>query len=656
MKKDYLILTINPGSTSTKIGVFKNEDMIFETTVRHSTKMLEQYAKIWDQYTFRKEEIVNTLEQNKIHLKDLHAVVGRGGLIKPIPSGVYYVDESMIEDARTGIQGHHASNLGCVIAYSLGWEYNIPALIVDPPAVDDFEPLARVSGLNGIERTSLLHALNIFATSRVFAKQQNKKFEDLNLIVAHLGGGITVAALKKGKAINANNGLEEGPFTPERSGRLPLIQFMKLCLSGKYTETELKKLIVGKGGFVSYFNTNKSTEVENMVKAGSEKHRLIYEAMAYQVAEEIGARSTNLHGKVDGILLTGGIANSDILMKWISERVSHIAKVHVFPGELELEALASGALRVLRGEEIANQYTVTTKKVGIYYWDNLEVYVSAINTIEDYFRDKGYKFREAGSNLEILYMNSKSNEERAREALKKFSEEHVDVIYAIGSPSSVRAAQYLKDRDIPVICTGIYSSRILGEIEWEENKNFYASCYAPSIDEIMKNTILKINPDVKKIGLLYKIGELQSNIQHDDISKYCEAKSIQLVSYDIQEKEDFNKAAKYLVEQGVEWLFLGADTIIASSNEKQLQVLTQKIPTVCILENTVKYSGLIAYYVSWEEIAKDAAELGVKLFNNMQIENQIVNPSKKRLIVNLKTAEKLKLKETLSKLPDVKFL
>lgn len=656
MKKDFLILTINPGSTSTKIGVFKNENNIFETTVRHSSKMLDQYAKIWDQYSFRKEEIISTLEQNKINLKDLDAVVGRGGLIKPIPSGVYYIDEEMIEDARCGIQGHHASNLGCVIAYSIGWEYNIPALIVDPPAVDDFEPLARISGFKEIERTSLLHALNIFATSRTFATQQKKKFEDLNLIVAHLGGGITVTALRKGKAINANHGLDEGPFTPERSGKLPLIKFMKLCLSGKYTEEQLKKFIAGKGGLVSYFNTNKSTDVENMVKAGSEKYRLVFEAMAYQIAEEIGARATNLHGKVDGIIITGGIANSNILMEWIKERVSHIADVHIFPGELELEALAMGGLRVLRGEETAKFYTVKTKKIGIYYWDSLEVYVSAINTIENYFREKGYKFREDENNLEIEYVNCKSNEDKARSGILKLSENNHDVIFTIGSPASVRAVQYLKEPTVPVICSGIYNTKVLGDINFEANNNYYATCYAPPINEIIENTVLKINPKVKKIGLMYKIGELQSDIQRDEIKKFCKTKNIELVSYDIQAQEDFKEAAKYFLSKNIEWLFLGADTIIASSNEKQLDEITKKIPTVCILDTTVKYSGLIAYHANWDTVIKNSAELAFKLFNNQQVTNNIIKPTEKHLVVNRKTAEKFNLINEIEKLKDVIFI
>jgi len=252
--KKYHILTVNPGSTSTKIGVFQNEKCLFEINVNHSPKQLEQFSNIWEQYTFRKEEIISAIGKHGFDLNKLDAVVGRGGLIKPIPSGTYYVDQEMINDARDGYQGQHASNLGCVIAYSIGWEHSVPSFIVDPPAVDDLEPIARISGHKDFERSSLLHALNIFATAREHAQSLKKKISDLNLIVAHLGGGITVAALKKGKAVNVNHGLYEGPFSPERSGSLPLFKYLEKSLSGNYSEQEMKKMVVGRGGLVSYFN------------------------------------------------------------------------------------------------------------------------------------------------------------------------------------------------------------------------------------------------------------------------------------------------------------------------------------------------------------------------------------------------------------------
>lgn len=354
--KQFLILTINPGSTSTKIGVYRNEISIFETVVRHSTKKLEEYNKIWDQYSFRKDEIIDILKENHIKLKNLDAVVGRGGLLRPMRSGVYIVDEEMIQDARVGIQGEHASNLGCVIAYGIGWEYEIPSFIADPPVVDELEDIARVSGNKNIERNSIFHALNIFATARVYSKKTDNDFKKINLIIAHLGGGITVAALKNGEVINVNNGLDEGPFSPQRSGKLPLLKVLEMGFSKKYRYKELKKMIVGSGGLVSYFMSSDAELISKKAEAGIENYDLVFKAMAYQIAEEIGSRATNLKGDVKQIILTGGLAYSKYLTELISERVEFIAPVVIYPGENELEALALAGLRVLRGKEVAKKY------------------------------------------------------------------------------------------------------------------------------------------------------------------------------------------------------------------------------------------------------------------------------------------------------------
>ncbi|MCF6183662.1 MAG: butyrate kinase, partial [Bacteroidales bacterium] len=357
-------------------------------------------------------------------------------------SGTYYVDQEMINDARNGYQGQHASNLGCVIAYSIGWENSIPSFIVDPPAVDDLEPIARISGHKDFERSSLLHALNIFATAREHAQVLKKKITDLNLIVAHLGGGITVAALKKGKAVNVNHGLYEGPFSPERSGSLPLFKYLDKCLSGKYSETELKKMVVGKGGLMSYFNTNDARNVERFVAAGSEKYELVYKAMAYQIAEEIGRRATNLKGEIDGIIITGGLAHSELLTGWIRERIDFLGKVNIYPGEAELKALAQGALRVLKGEERAKHYTQKVKKIGILYWDNLEIYIKSINIIEARLKKAGYIFRkERDNNLQITYVNCKRDEENLMHAVDKLKKDKADLIFSIGSPVSRRIGQ-----------------------------------------------------------------------------------------------------------------------------------------------------------------------------------------------------------------------
>ena len=655
--KKYKILTINPGSTSTKIGLFENEKIIFEYTVRHSSNIIEKYDTIWEQYTFRKEEIVSVIEQKGYDLKKLNAVVGRGGLVKPIPSGTYTVDEEMIQDARIGFQGQHASNLGCVIAYSIGWQFDIPSYIVDPPSVDDFEPLAKVSGFAEFERSSLLHALNIFATARKYAKQINKKFTDLNLIVTHLGGGISVAALRNGKAINSNNGLDEGPFTPERSGSLPQLKLIKMCLSGKYTETQIKKMIVGKGGLVSYFNTNKAHEVENMAIAGSEKFKLIYEAMAYQIAEAIGARATNLKGKVDAIILTGGIAHSDLLNNWIIERVSHIAKVHIYPGELELEALASAAVRALDGEETVKRYKKDIHKIGVYYWQSIEAYISVINYIEDIFREKGYTFRKRdNNNISFKYENCKRNEAKARKAIENFIDDDVDVIFAIGSPASIRAVQYLKDTNIPVICTGLYSTAALGETEWQNNKNFLASCYGVELKEQIENTISKFPYKFKKIGIPYRIGELQSNIEHDEIREYCRINKIKHVSFDIQNHEDFNDATAFFKKEKVDWVYIGSDSLTATATSKQLKLLTSTFPTFCVLGDTITHGGLISYHVSWKDICAKAGDFGIKILNGLEINNSTEVPKNKIITVNEERMKKFKLTEQIAKLKNVKFV
>ncbi len=656
MAKKYKILTINPGSTSTKIGVFENEDKIFEKTIRHSVSHLEKFPGIWEQYNFRKEEIINELENNKIDISKLDAVVGRGGLIKPIPNGTYSVDEEMVQDARIGVNGQHASNLGCVIAYSIAWEYGIPSYIVDPPSVDDFEDLARISGNALIQRTSLFHALNIFSTARNFAKDHKLDFKKINLIVAHLGGGISVVALQGGKAINSNNGLQEGPFSPERSGSLPPLQLIEMAFSGKYSKDQMKKMIVGKGGLVSYFGTNKAHEVENMMEAGSKKHKMVFEAMAYQIAEEIGARSTNLKGKVDGIILTGGLANSTVLTEWIKERVEHLGKVYIYPGELELEALAAGAVRALNGEEPVKRYNVKIPKIGIYYWDNIEAYISAINHIEDYFREMGFVFRKQDNNLEIYYSNCKGNEDKAKFTAEKLIDEKVDLIFAIGSPSSIRIAEYLKNSNIPMIFTGIYNENILAKNFEIEKLDYYATTYAVPIEEQFKETILKIEPNIKKIGVTYCIGELQSNIEHDEIREFCKKNKIECYSFDIQSHDDFTEAVEYFEKEDVKWVYFGSDSIIATATGKQLEPITQKFATLCALQDTVIHGGLISYNIPWKIICHNAADFGVKLLNGLDIKKAILAPKERQISVNKETYEKFKNYKFIDNFKEIKII
>jgi butyrate kinase len=357
MKDVYRILTINPGSTSTKIALYENEKPAFEEVIRHSTEELAPFAKINDQYGFRYNLVKQAINKHDIDLASLDAIVGRGGPLKSIPSGTYIVTEDMREDLRTGVQAEHASNLGGLLAHGLAETVDIPAYIVDPVSVDEFEPLARITGLPEMKRRSLFHALNLKAVAHRVAKDLNRDYRDLNVVMVHLGGGISVGAQRKGRMIDVANPNETGPFSPERAGGLPTGDLIKMCFSGKYTLEEMKKKLVGNAGLVAHLGMNDGREIERCIDAGDEHAAYIYEAMAYGVAKEIGAMSTVLQGDVDAIVLTGGLAHSQRLVNWIRSRVGFIAPVLVYPGEDELQALAEGGLRVLRREEEAKEYT-----------------------------------------------------------------------------------------------------------------------------------------------------------------------------------------------------------------------------------------------------------------------------------------------------------
>ncbi|WFA10308.1 butyrate kinase [Tissierella sp. Yu-01] len=351
------LIIINPGSTSTKIGVFEDENLVFENTIRHTVEELKGFARVHDQLDFRKEIILKNLEVNHIVISEIDAVIGRGGLVKPIESGTYEVNELMLEHLRIGYMGEHASNLGGLLAFELARDIGCNAYIVDPVVVDELQPVARISGLKEIERVSIFHALNHKAIARRYAKVINRGYEDLRLVVVHLGGGVSVGAHEYGKVIECANALDgEGPFSPERSGTLPVGSLIKLCYSGKYTYHEMKKLLTGMGGMVSYLGTNDAREVVKRIKEGDEEAKLIYQAMAYQISKEIGAVSVVLKGQIDAILLTGGMAYDDLITEWIKDMVKFIAPVEVFPGEDELLALCEGGLRVLRNEEKAKMY------------------------------------------------------------------------------------------------------------------------------------------------------------------------------------------------------------------------------------------------------------------------------------------------------------
>jgi butyrate kinase len=353
------ILAINPGSTSTKIAVYHSEKPVFEINIKHSIEDLSEFEKITDQFAFRKEVILQTLRDANIDINSINVVVGRGGGVKPIPSGVYTVNEKMKEDLKIGVTGQHVSNLGGLIADDIA--KSIPgakAYIADPIVVDEFENLARYSGHKLFERKSMFHALNQKAVARKHSKIMNKSYEDLNLIVVHLGGGITVGAHKKGLVIDSNQGLDgDGPFSPERSGTLPVGDLVKICFSGEYSLKQVQKMITGEGGLVSYCGTNDAHEVELKAEVGDEVAKEAFMAMAYQIAKEIGAMSTVLCGEVDAILLTGGIARSKWFCNEIMKRVYKLAPVHTYPGEDEMESLAINGLRVATGEVTPKIYS-----------------------------------------------------------------------------------------------------------------------------------------------------------------------------------------------------------------------------------------------------------------------------------------------------------
>lgn len=359
------LLVINPGSTSTKIAIFDNEKPVFEETLRHDNDEISKYNKVMDQYEFRKNVILDTLHQHEINLTKLNAVVGRGGLLRPISGGTYRIDEEMLQDLREAKFGEHASNLGAMIAYEIANQLNIPSYIVDPVVVDEMQSCSRVTGMPELTRKSIFHALNQKAVARRIAKDMGLSYEKANFVVCHMGGGITVGAHSQGKVIDVNNGLDgEGPFSPERTGTLPAGELVSLCFSGQYTETEIRKKIVGHGGLVAYLDTNSALEVEKRIENGDEEAAFIFDTMAYQIAKEIGAYSTALKGKIDAIILTGGLAYGKTFVAKITSYIEWIAPVKIHPGENELQALAEGGLRVLRNEENEKIYAQEVVQVG----------------------------------------------------------------------------------------------------------------------------------------------------------------------------------------------------------------------------------------------------------------------------------------------------
>lgn len=350
-------LVINPGSTSTKIGVFEDETLLFEETLRHSMEEITQYELIVDQRDFRKKIITDLLEKKNFDMKSLDVVIGRGGMLKPIPGGTYAVTDDLLEDLMVGRQGQHASNLGGILAREIGDAIGVPSYIVDPVVVDELMPVARYSGVPELPRVSVFHALNQKAVAKRYAKEIGKPYESLRLIVVHLGGGVSVGAHENGKIIDVFNALDgDGAFSPERAGGVPSGALIKMCFSGKYTEKEVYSKFVGKGGFTAYLGTNDMREVNKMVKEGNEEASYVKEAFLYQVAKDIGSMACVLCGKVDQIIVTGGIAYNQDVIDSFKERAGWIAPFTVYPGEDELLALVQGTLRVLNGEEEVMKY------------------------------------------------------------------------------------------------------------------------------------------------------------------------------------------------------------------------------------------------------------------------------------------------------------
>ncbi|EEG77043.1 butyrate kinase [Dethiobacter alkaliphilus] len=345
------VLAINPGSTSTKIGLFDGEHCVLQEAIRHPREELESFSAVMDQVEYRCGAITYFLKEHGVALESLAAIVVRGGLLRPVSGGVWLVDEQMRDDLLRCRFGAHASNLGAVMAFPWGQKLGIPVYTVDPVTVDEFAPLARYSGLKEIRRQSMSHALNTKAVARRCAGRLGKGYGDVNLVIAHLGSGISVSAHQRGRMIDVNNANNEGPFSLERTGTLPALALIDMCFNGEKSREEMRELVTAKGGIYSYLQTKDFKEVTERAAAGDSEAREVMEAMAYQVGKEIGAMAAVLHGDVDAVALTGGMAYSEILVKMIEARVGFLGRVEVFAGEEELTALAEGALRALRGEE-----------------------------------------------------------------------------------------------------------------------------------------------------------------------------------------------------------------------------------------------------------------------------------------------------------------
>lgn len=351
------ILVINPGSTSTKVAVYNDAKPMLLRSIKHTMEELSQFHDVMEQFEFRKQLIISDLKQMGCEF-NFSAVVGRGGLAKPVEGGVYEINEKMIADTKADHPHRHACDLGCIISYEIA--KGIPgcrSFIADPGVVDELNDYARISGSPLMNRACIWHALNQRAIARRYANEIGKEYEDLNLIICHLGGGISIAAHEHGKAVDANNALDgEGPFSPERAGSLPAADLIRLCFSGQYTEQQLLKRVAGSAGLIAHLGTNDMQEIEQRIAAGDKHAELVVDAMIYHTAKNIVAEGAVLCGKVDAILLTGGMARSHYVISRLRQRIDFLAPTHCYPGEDEMEALAHNALAVLTGEREAKEY------------------------------------------------------------------------------------------------------------------------------------------------------------------------------------------------------------------------------------------------------------------------------------------------------------
>jgi len=367
MDKKYRLFTINPGSTSTKIALFENDRELFASNVSHDAAKLKEFREISDQLPYRKETILSELAKNSISLEGTDAFVGRGGGLVGLEGGTYTINETLLHHARIGFTVKHPATLGSQLAHDFAVTHGGKAFVVNPPDVDEFDLIARVSGLSDVPRESRGHPLNQKEVAIRYAAEVGRRYEDLNLVISHIGGGVSVTAHKKGRMVDSNDVINgDGPMAPTRAGSIPATAIIKMCFSGTYTEREMYDRITKTGGLVDHLGTSEVTEVLERIKSGVTYAKLVYDAMIYQICKNIGAYATVLKGDVDVILLTGGIANNPYLVEKITDMVKYIAPVKVYAGEFEMEALASGALRVLIGQEKPKTYT------GVPVWNGFE--------------------------------------------------------------------------------------------------------------------------------------------------------------------------------------------------------------------------------------------------------------------------------------------